>query len=267
MSSKESKSLQKLHEDLLRRQVNLTDEDKQAFVDDVKGYIAQTKKSGANVALIQEREQLRANLRYWANYLYGVDGILPDTDLAPYTSRKRFLVISFGMLAIIVIVILFLGLYLGRTVTIQEYSDAQWTAIAQTQQVMEQPLEEKIKNWFNSPPFDYNIFNPSAQYEIIGVSFPKDYYFQVDVNCECVSGSNCCDPEKMFVFTLQRLGKYKEQILPVIASTVKYMNVVCYDHNRAFAVIYAPWEKVEAFLNGEISASELASSVSQRSIP
>jgi hypothetical protein len=138
MSSNNFESLQEQHENLLKRQFeistlpNLSDKDKEAlskekekFSNEVNKYIAKTKKEGATVFLIQEREQLRSNLRYWANYIYEVDKKLPNIDLPEtISSKKGFLADSnsrSAILAVFVVIVLLLVFFVGRNLT------AQWT--------------------------------------------------------------------------------------------------------------------------------------------
>jgi hypothetical protein len=82
-------SLQDRHERLLQKQPNLTDDDRQAFIEEVREYIEDAKSGGSFIPSNRDRDQLRANLRYWANYLYGIDGAFPGTELAPAIARSR----------------------------------------------------------------------------------------------------------------------------------------------------------------------------------
>jgi hypothetical protein len=266
MSSKEFSSLQKSHDGLLQRQSNLSDEDRQRFSEDVKEYIAQAKKVGANISLAEEREQLRANLRYWAIYIYGVEGQLPDTDLAPFTSRKRFYAISLGMMILVLLVVLIFGFSLSA---VPQFTSTQWTAIAQTQQVMASTSNDRIKYWLNAVPTDFDKFDELerslvGKYEVIGVSFPTDNYFEIDMNCECATGSACCVPERMFLLTLQKMARSQDQILAAVPENIEYLDVVFFDHNRAFYAMYAPWDTVKKFLTGGASTADLKASITPK---
>ncbi len=129
MPSKHFKSLQKNHEELLQRQLNLTDEDNKTFSEDVKEFIVRTRKAGAAISLIQEREQLRANIRYWANYVYGVEKKLPDTTLDEAISSQKMLSINIYTGVLILTAILIIGILL---VVSQRISDAQQVVTIQT---------------------------------------------------------------------------------------------------------------------------------------
>jgi hypothetical protein len=84
------KSLQNIHESLLQKQQKVTEKTQEDFANEVKAYIDQAKKAGSIIASTRERDQVRANLRYWANYIYSIEKTFPDTELAPSTvSEKR----------------------------------------------------------------------------------------------------------------------------------------------------------------------------------
>jgi len=89
MSDINFKSLQNLHESLLQKQQGVTEENQQDFAKEVRGYIEQAKRGGSNISSTRERDQIRANLRYWANYIYAIDKTFPDTELAPSTVSSR----------------------------------------------------------------------------------------------------------------------------------------------------------------------------------
>jgi hypothetical protein len=151
-----------------------------------------------------------------------------------------------------------------------KYSPEQWTAIAVTQQVMGKTQNEKILYWLNAVPTDYDKFdaleeNLVGKYSVMGVAFPSDgYYFEVDMNCECASGSACCVPEHMLLLSLMKMSRSRDQVLAEVPGTAKYLDVVCHDHNFPFMAMYAPWDTVKSFLLGQISAADLSSSVVKR---
>ena len=88
MSSKFG-SLQKKHQGFLQRQLNPSKNDKPINPEEVRAFIREIQVEGENISQIEEREQLRANLRYWANYVYREDGLWPDTDLPETISAKK----------------------------------------------------------------------------------------------------------------------------------------------------------------------------------
>ena len=85
MAEANFKSLQHLHESMLQKQQNIPQNNQQDFAAEVREYIEQAKRAGSYIASTRERDQIRANLRYWANYIYGIEGVFPDTELAPST--------------------------------------------------------------------------------------------------------------------------------------------------------------------------------------
>lgn len=118
MSEVNFKSLQTQHESLLQKQQNITKKNQQDFTKEVREYIEQAKRGGSNIASTRERDQVRANLRYWANYIYGIEGVFPDTELAPSMVTDKRPVSS--IVAIIVIVIL---TFLGAVQTLRSLFD------------------------------------------------------------------------------------------------------------------------------------------------
>jgi hypothetical protein len=85
------KFLQAKHEDLLQKQLIVSDDSQQVLAKEIREYIEETKLGAKYIFSNTERNQLRANLRYWANYLYSLDGKFPNTDLAPFTTRNKSL--------------------------------------------------------------------------------------------------------------------------------------------------------------------------------
>jgi hypothetical protein len=153
------------------------------------------------------------------------------------------------------------------------YSNAQWTAIAKTQQVMAQPHNERIRNLLNRT-LDYDRFSQFEEkvvgnYDITGVDFPYGTYFQIHMNCQCIDGSSCCDRRRMFFVAVWRMYLSKYEILVDVPDTVQNLDVVCYNNTAPFAVVEAPWGLVKDFLyeNRGVSASDLASSVTSRKMP
>lgn len=70
--------LQREHEQLLDK----------AEVADVVAYIDRARAQAAQVGDPRERDQLRANLRYWASYVYDRNGTYPTTTLLPAAVAK-----------------------------------------------------------------------------------------------------------------------------------------------------------------------------------
>lgn len=71
-------ALQAQHEALLLRQ-NTEDD----ILADVQAYVEQVRKEGSKITSPQARTQLRANLRYWAGFVYECTGEYPNTELPP----------------------------------------------------------------------------------------------------------------------------------------------------------------------------------------
>jgi hypothetical protein len=73
--------LQQLHQRLLDRMDEVTDQ--AAFVREVQAYVTRVRDETVDVPAPRDRDQLRANLRYWASYLYDATGTYPNTTMRP----------------------------------------------------------------------------------------------------------------------------------------------------------------------------------------
>jgi hypothetical protein len=70
--------LQTRHEELLSQQ-----DSEAEILDQVREYITQARRAGTMIGSPQERDQLRANLRYWSGYVYEHTDVYPNAELAP----------------------------------------------------------------------------------------------------------------------------------------------------------------------------------------
>jgi len=77
-----TEELQTQHESLLAKQASNED-----ILDEVHAYIRQVRQDSSRVTSPQARDQLRANLRYWAGYVYERTGEYPNLELAPATAE------------------------------------------------------------------------------------------------------------------------------------------------------------------------------------
>jgi hypothetical protein len=101
---------------MLQKQQTVSEENQQDFIKEVREYIEQAKRSGSNISSTRERDQIRANLRYWANYVYGIEKNFPDTELAPsMIETKRP---SSGLIIVISFLIIFslVGIQIFRSI-------------------------------------------------------------------------------------------------------------------------------------------------------
>jgi len=96
----------------------LSEENRQDFTKEVKDYIEEAKRGGSYISSSRERDQLRANLRYWANYVYSIDKTFPDTELAPSSVADRSFLptTTIGVITIVVLGIAVLagGIFASR---------------------------------------------------------------------------------------------------------------------------------------------------------
>ncbi len=73
--------LQAVHQHLLEQSEET--EDPKEMLEDVLAYIEQIKADAEFVSNPRERNQLRANLRYWASFVYDQTGNYPNTNMRP----------------------------------------------------------------------------------------------------------------------------------------------------------------------------------------
>ena len=73
--------LQQTHQHLLDRMDEVAD--KAAFAREAQAYVARVCDEAVDVLAPRDRDQLRANLRYWASYLYDATGTYPNTTMRP----------------------------------------------------------------------------------------------------------------------------------------------------------------------------------------
>ncbi|HSD84158.1 MAG TPA: hypothetical protein VLG46_09880 [Anaerolineae bacterium] len=111
--------LQQTHQRLLDRMSDLADED--AFRREVQDYVARVCEEAIDVPRPRERDQLRANLRYWASYLYDTTGTYPQTTLRPARSpvpegaATSFRFTTIGLSVILMLFLILIGLiFLNR---------------------------------------------------------------------------------------------------------------------------------------------------------
>lgn len=119
------KDLQSQHEELINSQAS------QDILARVQQYIEDVKSSSSQIPATRERDQLRANLRYWASYVYEKNGTYPNVELlpstlAPQSNRGMFIIAG---LIIVVLVLSAIG-YFGFVLPKQAAQSAQLTAQA-----------------------------------------------------------------------------------------------------------------------------------------
>lgn len=99
------RKLQDRHEELLTQ---LQNDAENGLSDAAFAYIEQARRDSRQVSSPLDREQLKANLRFWANYYFEATGVYPNTELTPakVTSTSAFLPFLFASFVFLVIIIL-----------------------------------------------------------------------------------------------------------------------------------------------------------------
>jgi len=125
--------LQANHEELVKAQ------DSGEILEQVQKYIDDIKHRSSQVSSIKERDQLRANLRYWASYVYGKTGEYPNTELLPSseTPHENRSIIIYSLIVAIAIFLVYMLSYFGlilpqQTVQVTKTDQAEILATAQS---------------------------------------------------------------------------------------------------------------------------------------
>jgi hypothetical protein len=129
------------------------------------------------------------------------------------------------------------------------------------------PDIQTIMYYLNLPPSDEFVVRLDdledtigAGWKFLNVEFPPDKnnlmsVFQVDVRCQCAGNGQCCSRERGFIFTVLKMKPYISSINQYVPLTVKYMNVVTYNHENQFQGMSADWEDVKNFLTSSMNGS------------
>jgi hypothetical protein len=94
--------LQAGHRDLLKKHEDNRDSDE--LLNAARTYIKKVCAESESVASSRDRDQLRANLRFWASFVYDKTGIYPDTTLRPAIGTPPWIKLKlYGSVALIVL--------------------------------------------------------------------------------------------------------------------------------------------------------------------
>lgn len=208
--------LQQAHQNLLDRADEVTD--KAAFVHDAQAYVAQVRDAAVEVSNSRDRDQLRANLRYWASYIYDATGTYPATTLRPSrilpppppppddnTHSPSAVWILLAVVAVVAVLALVAALRTTGTPTsgrpVDDNSALKVTSVATSGQpsASAAPLEIKAFLLTQGPsPFDSQVWvakillaadggNDQYVYWIDGQRYPGDEYTREASGCESVT--------------------------------------------------------------------------------
>lgn len=93
-------------EDIVRLQESafeqIAREEKEKVIEDVREFIARCHKAGKYIADEQERDSLRAILRYWGTFVYNTSGVYPSVDLADLEISTPKMRIKFSPVSLLV---------------------------------------------------------------------------------------------------------------------------------------------------------------------
>lgn len=149
-----------------------------------------------------------------------------------------------------------------------------WTAIP-TQTL--NPNATNMVNWLNA---DLSSTTNSleatldAKYSVTNISFlnvpnSSDLIFRVDVGCICMNSADCCIPERTFVAIIESMKKTSLISLVQVPGEVRQMIVVCSDPKAKsqLGAIFASWQDVQGYLQGNVLGYQLGSRVYRSTVP
>lgn len=155
-----------------------------------------------------------------------------------------------------------------------QFSGEQWTAIAQTQQVMNLNDQDKILYWFSvtpnpEQPDELEMLQQAmvGQYQVTKVLISpltsSTNVLQVVVLCSCPSGGlECYSPEEMLTAVLLKMIPHRYQIMAEVPNTVEQMWVVRNAEANvpqgmaADTGVSIDWENVRRFLLGDLTGDQ-----------
>jgi hypothetical protein len=241
--------LQSRHEDLIEAQASGD------VLDQVQNYVEEVKLGSSQVSSVRERDQLRANLRYWASYIYEKTGTYPNIVLAPsdnHRQKKRIRIFTASGILIVLILLVSFWLLKFKEVRSSSIDEAKIIGILNTELSNTDSLERML----------------DATYQVTDVSFLPDdsnpSTIRMYVKCTCSYFEQCCIPEQTFVMTIDSLRQFRDDLH--IPNTIKDLEIVHLEGNKPITTIYAPWPKVQSFLIGQISSYDLAKSITKREL-
>lgn len=160
--------LQAAHQHLLEQSEEV--EDPKEILEDVQAYIEQIKADAEFVPDARERNQLRANLRYWASFVYDQTGTYPNTNMRPASipstapdrtqpfpqPGKRTLFTAASIIVGFLIIFMFTFGYNALIFTPQRNTEATQVAEinAQNTQVAQTAVETGLAAKFTTTPTD-----------------------------------------------------------------------------------------------------------------
>lgn len=158
-----------------------------------------------------------------------------------------------------------------QTSVIQSLTATLWTPMpTQTYN----PNIPTMVNWLNADLSTINSleWTLDAEYYVTNVSFPNipnslALVFRLDVRCECVNGTECCIPERIFVAIMGSMKRNAPTILAQVPGGVNQMLVVCSKSKTHIGTMSASWQDVRDYLLGYLTGYQFGERVTRALVP
>lgn len=112
-----------------------------------------------------------------------------------------------------------------------------------------------------------------ARYSVVDVWFPylsnssTDRILHIDLRCECVSNSQCCTSQHMFILAMRALKHRAEDIIAQVPGNVIRVEVACYQNSMSIGVLSASWPEVKNYIRGNLDGYILGWHVTPNPVP
>jgi hypothetical protein len=276
--------LQAAHEELIHKAQSSED-----ILEQAQQYLKDIQSGSSRVSPARERDQLRANLRYWTGYVYEKTGEYPNVDLLPppvppWWARafdyffgtsflKRFLV-----LALICLFIIILGTFriprggldpILIAYVEQTQTATLWTPAPGTPSATPVPKQAFILNALNdalqqeADPLEETL---DAKFSIIDIGFDSNgnsptTVMEVHVECVWITSSTCSEQRAFIAFANAFKGLkpgIRKKIKDEIPVTIKTVQVRAFNHMTQIGIIGIDWQFLLDFADGNITGDQLA---------
>ena len=148
-----------------------------------------------------------------------------------------------------------------------EISPAEWTAMVSTQTAtmwtptvtptFHSDVSRILKLLNEGLPQDDLEMAIDARYTAVDVWFPykldtSSRIFHIEIRCECVTNSQCCTSQHMFVLAMRALQYRADDIMEQVPENVIRVDVACFQNSRALGVLSAPWSEVKEYIKSNL---------------
>jgi hypothetical protein len=268
--------LQATHEQLVNRAQSSED-----ILDQVQQYLKDIQSGSSQVSSARERDQLRANLRYWAGYVYEKTKEYPNVDLLPaaMVSPRRTI---FSLAGGILLLVLFFALGIVSNILSSGTSFFQTESVDVITYTPVKPLATFVSDRAGFVTILNSALRSSAdplgevldaRFTILDVGFGMSEastrnIMQIRVECNAIFTPSTCSPERAFVVLTHVLENenIRKMMIQQMPSRIDVLQVRASDRFNEIGTIEISWADFLAFANGTLTAEQLAGRI-ERYVP